>query len=138
MVEMKKIIGIYFLFNGENVCYIGQSTNIFNRISDHSRDKTFTHYGYIECGEAELNDFEKKMIAKYLPDLNKCLSKKYNDSKKTMPFVSVLNKETKRFRKYYNVFDIKRKYQHVSVDRLEEVFKNRHKVKYEDHLLLIY
>ena len=61
IVEMKKIIGIYFLFNGENVCYIGQSTNIFNRIADHSRDKTFTHYGYIECGEAELNDFEKKM-----------------------------------------------------------------------------
>jgi excinuclease UvrABC nuclease subunit len=135
LIEVKKIIGIYFLLNNGIIIYIGQSTNILTRVVDHSRNKIFTHYGYIECSEIDLNYLEKKMIQKYKPSLNKSLNADQKEGKK---YVSVYNKETKRRRKYYSVFDIKKKYPHADTDKLERAFEYGHKKKYEDFLLIIF
>lgn len=68
-------IGIYFLFNNNELVYIGQSTDIARRIQSHRNDKKFTDYSFIECNESELNSREKSLIQKYSPKLNISLKK---------------------------------------------------------------
>lgn len=131
----RKIIGVYFLFNGEQLCYIGQSVDILSRICSHAKEKVFTSYAFIECQENELNEMEKQYIGKYTPELNRCLNIKHKTEKKAQKHVRVYNKEKNRSRKYYSVFDIKKKYPHVSTDKIENVFIGG---RYEDHLLIVY
>lgn len=79
---MKKVIGIYKLTSPSGKCYIGQSTNIYQRFRDHRRDKKYKHaklynainkYGYdrfkkeiIEmCSMEELDTKETFWIRSY-------------------------------------------------------------------------
>ena len=45
--ELKKIRGVYFLYRGEEIVYIGQSINITKRIWTHASEKEFDSYRYI-------------------------------------------------------------------------------------------
>ena len=68
--EMPKI-GVYFLFNNDNLIYIGKSINIFRRLNDHIKDKYFDNYSFIKCNtEQEADKLELEMIIKYKPKLN--------------------------------------------------------------------
>lgn len=134
----RKIIGIYFLFNDNQLCYIGQSIDILSRICSHAKEKVFTSYAFIECSENELNDIERAYIEKYTPELNRCMNIVHKTERKKQKYVRVYNKEKNRSRYYYNVFDIKKKYPHVATDKIEDTFKNGYKSRYEDHLLIIY
>lgn len=134
----RKITGVYFLFNEGQLCYIGQSIDILSRICSHAKEKIFTSYAFVECQEKELNEIEKKYIEKYTPDLNRCLNKKHRTEKKAQKSIRVYNKEKNRSRRYYNIFDIKKKYPHVPIDKIELAFNEGYNSKYEDHLLIIY
>ena len=68
--EMPKI-GVYFLFNKDNLIYIGQSINIFRRLNQHIKNKNFDSYSFIKCDtDSEAIDLEKMLIKKYRPTLN--------------------------------------------------------------------
>ncbi len=131
-------IGIYFLFKNNQLVYIGQSIDIELRIRNHYKEKDFDTYSYVLCLIEELNDVEKKYIQKYTPILNKRLNTNAKKERSKLPYLIVYNKEIKRMRKYYSIFDIKKKYQHLNIDELDNVFKNKGKAKIEDHLLIIY
>lgn len=49
--EVMKQSGVYFLLDGNNVTYVGQSSNIQLRVGQHRVDKTkvFTKYAWIPC-----------------------------------------------------------------------------------------
>ena len=90
------MIGIYFLIKNNVIIYIGKSTNVMNRISQHKYEKDFSSYAIIECDENEMSYLEADMIAKYQPEYNKsfptneewnCVTKKVNlflDSNKSI------------------------------------------------------
>ena len=66
------MIGIYFLKDGDNVVYIGQSVDIEKRIEHHERsDKKFDSFYFEECSRSELSVKEKNCIIEMKPKYNK-------------------------------------------------------------------
>ena len=65
------VTGIYFLVDKANVVYVGQSVNIFSRVSQHYSDKKqFTSFAYIVCDSAILDKMESLYIHYLKPKLN--------------------------------------------------------------------
>lgn len=63
------ICGIYFLIKDNEIVYIGQSTNIFARLSGHG-NKDFDSVTFVPCEKSELNIMESLYILAYRPKLN--------------------------------------------------------------------
>lgn len=60
--------GVYLLFIGEAVVYIGKSNNVLKRIADHAtKGRPFDSYAHIECGPDEIDALEVELIKKFLP-----------------------------------------------------------------------
>lgn len=68
--EWNMICGIYFLIKENNVVYIGQSQDIFHRISAHFKDKIFDSIAYISCDPDLLDKMESLYIHALRPKLN--------------------------------------------------------------------
>ena len=64
-----RISGVYFLFKGEELVYIGQSINIMGRINTHNVTNWDT-FSYVEVPQWDLNSVERSYINKYKPRLN--------------------------------------------------------------------
>jgi len=64
------MIGIYFLKKNKEVVYVGQSIDIERRVKEHSKEKEFDDYSYIECDKSLLNSMEQSFILQYNPKLN--------------------------------------------------------------------
>ena len=64
-----KICGVYFLFKGEELIYIGQSINIMGRINTHHISDWDT-YSYVEVPKWDLSDTEREYIYKFKPPRN--------------------------------------------------------------------
>jgi hypothetical protein len=62
--------GIYFLFDSDELVYVGQSVNVFARIGQHIGYKEFTHWTFINCNQHELDYLEVQYIWKFKPRLN--------------------------------------------------------------------
>lgn len=68
----KKQIGyIYALFNNNEIIYIGQTTNIENRIMAHKHLPNATHCKYIEVPREKMDAWEFKLVHQFLPRLNR-------------------------------------------------------------------
>lgn len=70
--------GIYFLFDGNELVYVGKShSNMRGRIAAHMADrfKDFTHFGFIELPADEVKAAEDAFILKYFPRYNVALPK---------------------------------------------------------------
>ena len=74
-INIKSVRGIYFLFDGPTLVYIGQSENIFKRVPIHLETKKFDSWNYIEFVEEDLNILEAEFILKYKPKYNKSIPK---------------------------------------------------------------
>ena len=64
-----RISGIYFLFKGEELVYIGQSINIMGRINNHNIDE-WDSYSYTEVPRWNLTTIEQQYIHKFKPRRN--------------------------------------------------------------------
>lgn len=63
--------GIYYLTDGLDVLYVGQSTNVEKRITQHaSGDIDFSQVFVNQCKPHQLNDLECKAIKRYDPPFN--------------------------------------------------------------------
>lgn len=71
--RMTSVCGIYFLFEDDEIVYIGQSVNVLSRVSTHITDpeKRFNRACYVPIAREELNDIEDAMIAMFKPRHNK-------------------------------------------------------------------
>ena len=61
--------GVYFLVDGNEVVYVGQSVNIYSRIPQH-HNKRFDRYLYVPCKPELLNALESLYIHCLQPKLN--------------------------------------------------------------------
>ena len=61
--------GVYFLFCGEELIYVGQSVDVLSRLTNH-RNKGFDRYSVILCEPEELTDLEAAYILLFKPRLN--------------------------------------------------------------------
>lgn len=66
--------GIYFLIRDYEIVYVGQSINIFARMADHRRSKSFDSFAYLKCcADKDVLDFlESTYIHIFKPRLNIC------------------------------------------------------------------
>jgi hypothetical protein len=62
--------GVYFLCQAEEIVYIGQSINLFARISEHSKNKDFDTAYFIPVPAEFLNEVEGSLIRHFIPKLN--------------------------------------------------------------------
>ncbi len=62
--------GIYFLIQKDQIVYVGQSTNVHVRVTEHAREKLFDRINVIECAAKDLNKLEMLYIKKFNPILN--------------------------------------------------------------------
>lgn len=81
-------IGIYFLINTNKIVYVGQSKDIFSRISQH-KDKNFTDFVYINCLENQLDKLESIYIHFLQPVCNGFASRKEKIA--PLAFVDLIN-----------------------------------------------
>ena len=63
--------GVYFLFKGDEIVYIGKSINIIGRVMSHTKDKDFDTWCYIPIDELEQGPIEEMAIQRYKPKYNK-------------------------------------------------------------------
>lgn len=71
-------VGVYFLFDGLNLVYIGQTIRGLDRLNDHLSDdrKIFDSYSFVKCNhQCEATELEKELIIRYKPPLNKTYAK---------------------------------------------------------------
>lgn len=74
--------GIYFLYLGEELQYIGQSINVLTRIGNHRRDKEFDRVFFlpVHADSKVLEYIEMRFISFYNPPLNKTCRADYHYS----------------------------------------------------------
>jgi hypothetical protein len=65
---------VYFLWQGEDVVYVGQTTLFWERVGRHCQEKSFDRISYIRCEKEDLLAMERAAIYKYRPKLNKTCS----------------------------------------------------------------
>lgn len=67
--------GIYFLFNDDELVYVGRGWNCLLRIAEHTRkesDKIFTSWNYLPVeNEEEYRILEKELVRIHNPKYNK-------------------------------------------------------------------
>lgn len=69
--------GVYFLIDGREVVYVGQSQDILSRIGTHRKQgRLFDRFAYIECAPEKMDDLEGHYIAAFAPRLNMSFGRK--------------------------------------------------------------
>ncbi len=66
-----RVSGVYFLFDREELIYIGSSIDCPNRIREHRKDKEFDSYYIIKTLPEDRLEIEADYIQKFKPPLNK-------------------------------------------------------------------
>ena len=62
--------GVYFLWNGPELVYVGMSTNVAYRVGQHKWSKPHTHATYISVTWRCMDKYEDKYIWHYGPPYN--------------------------------------------------------------------
>lgn len=67
-------MGVYFLIKSNEVVYVGQSVDVYGRLSKHKADgKDFDSFAFIQCEKKMMNDLESIYISALVPYLNSAL-----------------------------------------------------------------
>ena len=78
---------VYILFKQDEVVYVGQSINPYNRIGQHTKDKDFDHFRVMSCLKSRMTYWEDVLIWKYDPKYNVQKKKKGSPKPKKKPKV---------------------------------------------------
>ena len=68
-VPWTKTSGVYFLIDGEQIIYVGQSVNVYERVPQHT-DKKFDRFAFVPCSVGALNMLESLYIHCFRPPRN--------------------------------------------------------------------
>jgi hypothetical protein len=66
----ERLAGIYYLFDGDEIVYIGQTTNLYARLGMH-HNKRFDSFALINCLEKERTRYEREAIYAFCPRYNR-------------------------------------------------------------------
>jgi len=73
-IPVKTVCGVYFLIKGSRVVYVGQSVDVFRRISKHlAAGKAFDSFNYLTCDESMLDEVERSYIEALMPAWNETM-----------------------------------------------------------------
>jgi excinuclease UvrABC nuclease subunit len=63
---------IYVLYQGAEVVYVGQSSNVFSRLATHKKEakKEFDSFRILYCRHNRMTYWERRLIKKYEPKYN--------------------------------------------------------------------
>lgn len=80
-----QVAGVYVLFRGAEVQYVGRSVHIYRRLNDHARgDRDWDSFRIIACNDSiACEQLEHKLIAKYQPPMNVRMSDKDNRKRRS-------------------------------------------------------
>ena len=78
---------IYILFKQDEIVYVGQSINPYNRIGQHTKDKDFDHFRLMSCLKSRMTYWEDILIWRYDPKYNVQKKKKGRPKPKKKPRV---------------------------------------------------
>lgn len=96
--------GVYFLFQGRSIVYVGQSSNIERRVFHHRQEgkKVFDSFSVIQCdpAPAALNLKEAEFIYIFQPIYNRTLPEQGEYTVLTT-FVSTRGVDIRKLRKQY-------------------------------------
>lgn len=67
---------VYFLFDDDELVYVGQTACLGKRIYQHFKDKTFNNCFYLRTGDWEVIDVESTFIRLLIPKYNRSLTSK--------------------------------------------------------------
>ena len=67
--DLDRACGVYFLIDQGEVVYVGQSVNVFSRMREHCKSKSFNSYSYINCPREDLDILESLYIHVLRPPL---------------------------------------------------------------------
>ncbi len=88
-IPVSMISGVYFLIKKRRVVYVGQSVDVFRRISKHAAaDRDFDSFNYLACDPSRLDEVERAYIEALMPDWNETMGgqrKQQKDSGKQEP-----------------------------------------------------
>lgn len=64
--------GIYFLWKGDRIVYVGQTRTGYHRIASHMANSAmdFDAVGFVRCAREDLDKVEREYLDRLLPDLN--------------------------------------------------------------------
>lgn len=79
---------VYYLWDGDDIVYIGQTTVLSYRIKQHLIDKVFDSFTFIRCELDKINEIEGDEIIRIKPKYNSRLLEKNG----YIPFNSILKK----------------------------------------------
>ncbi len=70
--DVRRLCGVYFLIDGDEVVYVGQSVNVAARILQHIADKTkqFSRACYVPVHPDDLDETERSLITLFAPRHN--------------------------------------------------------------------
>ena len=66
----ERLCGVYFLWMGDSLIYVGQSVDVLSRLLSHGLRGQFDSFTMIECPKEELADLETAYILLFKPPLN--------------------------------------------------------------------
>lgn len=71
-IDVASLAGLYFLFDGEELVYVGQSNNAYRRISEHRKyGRVFQRFAFLAVPDpAERDRLEAAYIQKFSPKYN--------------------------------------------------------------------
>lgn len=106
-MSSEKLCGIYFMYKGGKIVYIGQTTNYVTRLLYHKNQHIdWDKVRLIKCAPSLLNYYEKRWIKLFRPQYNICHNKTKNKPKsrkkreKYMRFRKMTRKSMIGFGKY--------------------------------------
>ena len=62
---------VYILYDDDEIVYVGQSKNVYNRLNQHIKDKEFDRVRYLHCRKDRKLYWEKVLTTRYQPKYNK-------------------------------------------------------------------
>lgn len=81
-VPWNRATGIYFLLDGNEVIYVGQSVHVWSRIASHGANKQFDRIAFVPCEADELDKLESFYIHALQPKANG----RWNNGELAAPF----------------------------------------------------
>jgi hypothetical protein len=69
-LELPNVSGVYFLLDGEQVVYVGQSVAVHKRVMEHLASKKFDGFAYVACDRSGLDILESLYIHALRPKEN--------------------------------------------------------------------
>lgn len=129
-VESLNSFCVYTLWDNDEIVYVGQSTQLGQRIMAHTKDKLFDSYSFIDCKSVdEMDSIESALIIQLQPKYNTQYGKGYESLAKLRSRIRKISDKHKYNSNYY-VNKIRKRLYETDIEMVE--FKGSTLIKSQD------